>query len=157
LAVSKQALIVEPGEGEQLNVMGAGVRFLCDSSQTGQAWSMMETTLPKDAGPPPHEHPWDEAYYVVEGEVRFTLGTETRRVKPGDFIFAPAGTLHGFQGASEQPARVLILDVPAHAESFFREVEREVKEMPRDLPKALAIGDRHQIRFARPAAQSSAA
>jgi hypothetical protein len=50
---------------------------------------------------------------------------------------------------------VLILDVPAHAESFFREVEREVKEMPRDLPKALAIGDRHQIRFVRP--QSSAA
>jgi quercetin dioxygenase-like cupin family protein len=155
--VDKQALIVERGEGEKLNVMGAGIRFLCDSRQTGQAWSMMETTLPKESGPPPHEHPWDEAYYVVEGEVRFTLGGDTRRVKPGDFVFAPAGTLHGFQGASEQPARLLILDVPAHTESFFREVEREVKEMPRDLAKVPEIGSRHQIRFVRPDDQSSAA
>jgi quercetin dioxygenase-like cupin family protein len=155
--VDKQALIVERGEGEKLNVMGAGIRFLCDSRRTGQAWSMMETTLPKESGPPPHEHPWDEAYYVVEGEVRFTLGGDTRRVKPGDFVFAPAGTLHGFQGASEQPARLLILDVPAHTESFFREVEREVKEMPRDLAKVPEIGSRHQIRFVRPDDQSSAA
>jgi len=80
------------------------------------------------------------------GEVEVSLAGETRRVKAG-----------GFQGAAERPARVLILDVPAHAESFFREVEREVREMPRDLAKVPEIGERHQIRFARPAGQSSAA
>jgi quercetin dioxygenase-like cupin family protein len=111
---------------------------------------MMETTLPKDAGPPPHEHPWDEAYYVIEGEVNFSLAGERRTVKAGDFIYAPGGTLHGFQGLSDEPARVLILDVPAHAESFFREVHHEVKDMPRDLAKVPDIGDRHQIHFVRP-------
>jgi len=150
--VSNQAMVVKQGEGETLKVMGAGVRFLCDSGQTGHAWSLMETTLPKDSGPPLHEHPWDEAYYVVEGQVRFMLGAETKVVGAGDFIYAPSGTPHGFHGASEQPARVLVLDVPAHAESFFREVEREVKELPRDLAKVPQIGDRHQIRFARPGA-----
>jgi quercetin dioxygenase-like cupin family protein len=150
--VSKQAMLVRQGEGEVLNVMGAGVRFLCDSGRTGKAWSMMETILPKDSGPPLHEHPWDEAYYVIEGEVRFLLGSEAKVVGAGDFLYAPGGTLHGFQGLSDQPARVLILDVPGHAEAFFREVEREVKDLPGDLPKVPAIGDRHQIRFARPGA-----
>jgi quercetin dioxygenase-like cupin family protein len=150
--VSKQAMLVKQGEGESLKVMGGGVRFLCDSARTDRAWSMMEATLPKDSGPPLHEHPWDEAYYVVSGEVRFMFGSDCKVVGAGDFIYAPGGTLHGFQGLSDQPARVLILDVPGHAEAFFREVEREVKELPGDLPKVPAIGERHQIRFARPGA-----
>jgi hypothetical protein len=57
--------------------------------------------------------------------------------------------LNAFQGVSEQPARMLIFDAPAHAESFFRELEREIQEMPRDLAKAPEIGARHQVRFAK--------
>lgn len=148
--MSKQPILVKNGQGEELNVMGARVRFLCDSGQTGKAWSLMETTLPKDSGPPLHQHPWDEAYFVIEGEVRFTLGSESQVVRTGDFIYAPGGTLHAFQGLSERPARVLIFDAPAHAESFFKEVAREVTDLPRDLEKVPAIGDRHQIHFVRP-------
>ena len=33
----------------------------------------MEVTLPQDRGPPPHPHAWDEAYFVLEGDVRFTV------------------------------------------------------------------------------------
>jgi quercetin dioxygenase-like cupin family protein len=150
--VARQALLMKQGEGESLKVMGVDVRFLCDSGQTGQAWSLMENILPKDSGPPLHEHPWDEAYYVVEGRVRFMLGSESEVLGAGDFIYAPAGTHHGFQGVSDQPARLLILDVPAHSESFFREVNREVKELPRDLAKVPQIGERHQIRFVHPTA-----
>jgi quercetin dioxygenase-like cupin family protein len=143
-------VVVKRGEAEALNVMGAGVRFLCGADKTEKSWSLMEVELPKRAGPPPHDHPWDEAYYVVQGEVRFTLAGREQVFRPGDFVYAPAGTVHGFQGESERPARVLIFDAPAHAESFFREVDREVHELPRDLPKALAIGAKHQIRFQQP-------
>jgi quercetin dioxygenase-like cupin family protein len=145
--MGKQAVVVRRGEGEALSVMGAGVRFVCPSEKTGKGWSMMEVTVPKHAGPPSHHHPWDEAYYVVEGEVRFGMDGREVLVKGGDFLYAPGGTVHSFQGASEKPARLLIFDAPAHAESFFRDVGREVKEMPRDLPKALEIGERHQIHF----------
>jgi hypothetical protein len=55
--------------------------------------------------------------------------------------------VHGFSGASDHPARMLILDVPAHPEGFFRDVEREVRDLPRDLPKVPEIGDRHGIHF----------
>ena len=147
--MDKQAVVMRRGEGEALSVLGTAVRFLCPSEKTGRRWSMMEVTLPKHAGPPSHDHPWDEAYYVVDGEVRFGMDGREVLASAGDFLYAPGGTLHSFQGASEKPARVLIFDAPAHAESFFRDVDREVKEMPRDLAKVPQIGQRHQIRFVR--------
>jgi quercetin dioxygenase-like cupin family protein len=150
--MSKQTVVVKHGEAEELSVMGAAVRFLCAGEQTDKAWSLMEVEVPERAGPPPHQHPWDEAYYVVAGEVRFQLGAREQLFKAGDFIYAPGGTVHGFQGASVHPARLLIFDAPAHAESFFREAAREVRELPRDLAKMPAIGERHQIHFQPPKA-----
>lgn len=146
--MSRQATVVRHGQGEGLNVMGAGVRFLCTADRTDKAWSLMEVDLPQGAGPPPHHHPWDEAYYVVEGRVRFCIAGRDQVIGVGDFIYAPGGTVHGFQGASTEPARVLIFDAPAHAESFFREVDREVKG-PADMEKVPEIGSRHQIEFLR--------
>jgi quercetin dioxygenase-like cupin family protein len=136
-------------EGETLGVLGTRLRFLCLPEQTGGAFSLMEAVMPLGAGPPAHEHPWDEAYYVVEGEVDFVLGDDARRVRAGDFLYAPGGTAHAFKGASESPARVLVFDAPAAAEGFFRDVHREVREMPRDLPLVAAIGERHRLRFVR--------
>ena len=150
--MSKQTLVVKHGEAEELNVMGAAVRFLCGADKTDRKWSLIEVEVPERAGPPPHDHPWDEAYYVVAGEVRFQLNGEEQVYKAGDFIYAPGGAVHGFQGASSKPARLIIFDAPAHAESFFREAGREVKEMPRDLAKVPAIGKRHQINFRVPKA-----
>lgn len=148
--MGKQAVAVRQGEGETLSVLGAKVRFLCEAARTNHSFSLMEVVLPKDQGPPPHDHPWDEAYYVIEGQVRFLLGDEVQVFTAGDFIYAPGGTLHAFQGAADQPARVLVFDAPATAEQFFREVDREVKSYPDDLTKVPEIGLRHQMRFQPP-------
>jgi quercetin dioxygenase-like cupin family protein len=144
--MARQLAVVKSGEGESLSVMGAGVKFLCTADRTDKAWSLMEVALPEGAGPPPHHHPWDEAYYVVQGQVRFSLDGREQVVGAGDFIYAPGGTIHGFQGASAQGARILVFDAPAHAESFFREVDRQVKG-PSDMSKVPQIGRQHQIEF----------
>jgi quercetin dioxygenase-like cupin family protein len=107
--------------------------------------------LPRDAGPPPHSHRWDEAYFVIEGEVAFSVGDQRCTASAGDFVYTPGGVVHGFRGASPLPARVLIFDAPAHAGAFFKRVDREVKELPRDLPKVLDIGESTGIRFLQPA------
>jgi quercetin dioxygenase-like cupin family protein len=147
--MSKQSVVVKQGEGETLSVLGAKVRFLCTGDQTDHAWSMMEVVLPKHAGPPPHDHAWDEAYYVTHGQVRFLLEGQEKVLRAGEFLYAPGGTLHGFQGDSDDPAGMLIMDAPAHAEAFFRDVDREVKG-PDDRARVLDIGRRNQI-FFRPA------
>jgi quercetin dioxygenase-like cupin family protein len=147
--MDKHAVAVRRGEGEALSVLGTQVRFLCEAERTGRAFSLMEVILPKDQGPPPHDHPWDEAYYVLEGEVRFLLGDQEEVFRKGDFVYAPGGTLHAFKGALPEPARVLVLDAPATAEGFFREVDREVKSAS-DHSKIPEIGLRHQMRFRAP-------
>jgi len=135
--------IVRHNEGETLNILGVSVRFLCRAEDTHQAWSLMENVIPTDAGPPPHSHPWDEGYFVTAGEVEFQIGDQLERVRAGDFVYAPGGTVHAFRGVSKTPAHMLIFDAPAHMEGFFKEVDREVTKLPADLAKLPEIGTRH--------------
>src|SRR5438093_4613862 len=93
-------VIVKQGQAEALPVLGSEVRFICQGDHTNHAWSMMECSAPQDVGPPPHHHEWDEAYYVIAGEVRFSLADREVTLAAGDFIYIPGGTLHGFHGAS---------------------------------------------------------
>jgi quercetin dioxygenase-like cupin family protein len=145
--MSKRGEKVRASEGEVLEVLGVQVRFLCSAEETAGAWSLMENVVPKDCGPPAHHHPWDEAYYVVEGEIEFTVAGASQTVAAGEFLYAPGGTVHGFRGASELPARMLIFDAPAHAEAFFRQISTEVRAIPQDLAKMPAIGERHDVNF----------
>jgi len=145
------SMIVKSQDVQPLHVMGAEVRFLCEGHSTRDAWSLMEVTLPQDAGPPPHTHEWDEAYFVTDGDVEFSVDGRRFTATTGDFVYTPGGVAHGFRGVSQRPARVLIFDAPAHAAAFFKRVDREVKDLPRDLPKVLEIGEDTGIRFLRPA------
>ncbi len=47
---------------------------------------------------------------------------------------------------------MLVLDAPAHAEGFFKDVHIEVRQMPEDLPKLREIGGRHGLEFLPPSA-----
>ncbi len=94
--MTKQALMIRKGQAQTLRVLGTEVRFLCDADATDHAWSLMDLFVPRNSGPPPHEHDWDEAYYITEGSIEFTIGTQPVLAAAGDFIYAPAGTIHGF-------------------------------------------------------------
>ena len=138
---------LKAGEGNTLNVLGMPLRFLCDAKDTEGAWSLMEEEIPIGHGPPPHRHDWDEAYYVIEGALDFSIDGKPVRVEPGDFAYVPRNTVHAFKGASPSATRVLILAVPAHSSAFFEEINREVHKVPDDLAKVPAIGRRHGIEF----------
>jgi quercetin dioxygenase-like cupin family protein len=143
-------VIVKSQDVQPLHVLGTQVRFLCEGQSTNNVWSLMEVTLPQDAGPPPHFHRWNEAYFITEGEVQFAVGEQRFIATAGDFVYTPGGVVHGFSGASQRPARVLIFDAPAHAGTFFKRVDREVKELPGDVSKVLAIGEQTGIHFVQP-------
>ena len=101
-------------------------------------------------GPPPHRHDWDEAYYVLAGQVAFEIDGEPVTLNEGDFTQLPRGTVHSFKGASETPSRVLIFAAPAHGSDFFRELSDEIRRLPNDAAKIPAIGSRHGIEFMPP-------
>ena len=149
--MNKEPITVKNGDGEKMPVLGTNVRFLLEAARTNHAFSLMEVELPRDQGPPPHDHPWDEAYYIVDGRVWFLVDDKEMIVSTGDFVYAPGGTVHSFRGAGDEPARVLVFDAPATAEGFFKEAAKEVVSYPEDLAKVPEIGLRHGLRFMPPA------
>lgn len=140
-------IVVPSGTAKALAVLGVELRFLCRPEDTGGAWSLMENIIPRNAGPPPHHHNWAEAYYVTSGAVDFEIEGRPMRVSAGDFVYAPANTVHGFKGASDEPARMLVFDAPAHAAKFFEEVDQQVRTVPDDCGKIPSIGERNGIFF----------
>lgn len=55
-------------------------------------------------GPPPHEHAWDESFYVIEGEIEFGIGDDQMTARPGTLVHMPAGTVHWFRSSGNTPA-----------------------------------------------------
>jgi len=141
------AITVKAGEREALTVLGMPLTMLCEARETGGAWSLFEEEVPFGMGPPAHRHDWDEAYYILDGEVDFDIDGRSVRSGRGDFNYMPRNTVHGFKGASESPARVLIFAAPAHGSEFFHELNSEVRTLPEDGSKIPQIGARHGIQF----------
>jgi mannose-6-phosphate isomerase-like protein (cupin superfamily) len=57
-------------------------------------------------GPPPHVHrSFEEAWYILEGEVKFTSGTEELRATRGAYLYVPRGVPHSFQVQGTADAR----------------------------------------------------
>jgi mannose-6-phosphate isomerase-like protein (cupin superfamily) len=138
---------VKAGERAPLNILGMPLTMLCEARETGGAWSLFEEEVPLGMGPPPHRHDWDEAYYILDGEVDFEIDGQRVRASRGDFNYLPRNTVHGFTGASEDGARVLIFAAPAHGSEFFHALNEEVRSLPEDGSKIPQIGERHGIEF----------
>jgi quercetin dioxygenase-like cupin family protein len=45
----------------------------------------------------PHAHPHEQVTYVAEGEVLFFIGTDSRRLSPGDMVAVPPDQPHRVQ------------------------------------------------------------
>jgi mannose-6-phosphate isomerase-like protein (cupin superfamily) len=80
------------------------------------------------AGPHYHEHHTD-AFYVLEGELEFTIGSETGIVGPaGTAVVAPPGVVHAFTNASG--GRVRFLNVHAPDAGFADFLRAAVRRQP---------------------------
>jgi mannose-6-phosphate isomerase-like protein (cupin superfamily) len=96
------------------------------SAQSDGAVSVVELAASADfAGPPLHHHDFDEAFYVLEGEMTFQLGDELRTAGPGELIFAPRGSHHTLANLSGAPARYLVVCTPAGFENRFARTAAE--------------------------------
>ena len=82
--------------------IAAGVRIKVAS---GERLMVSFVEISEGADIPFHCHSNEQAGIVLEGEIEFTIGTETRILKPGQSYLIPANVLHG--GKSTSKAQVL--------------------------------------------------
>jgi len=95
--------------------------FLATGKDTRGQFALTEQIARKGNVPPRHiHHREDETFYVLEGEMTFSIGDESIKATPGTMVFAPRDVPHSFTIDSEQ-ARILVMNTPAGIEEFFRE------------------------------------
>ena len=107
--------------------MTAPIRVLLRSEQSGGRLAVIDEGVgPEFAGPPLHVHPaFDEAFFVLEGELTFQAGDRVWTAGPGEVAFAPRGTPHTFANLSGADARTLVICTPAGFERYFDRLAAE--------------------------------
>jgi quercetin dioxygenase-like cupin family protein len=100
--------------------MSFAANVLLRSEQTNDQVAVMDNTVPAGwEGPPLHHHDFDEAFYVIEGELTFQLGGAILRARAGELAFAPRGVHHTVGNRSDAPARYLLVCTPSGFERYF--------------------------------------
>jgi quercetin dioxygenase-like cupin family protein len=61
----------------------------------GQSIEVMQMNWRAGDSARPHQHPEEQAIYVVSGRMRMTVGGETYEVGPGEVSYHPSNVLHG--------------------------------------------------------------
>ena len=128
--------VLPPGHGTGLWHLDTLWTFKIPATATGGAFSLAEQLLPRGSAPPFHRHTReDEAWIVLDGEVRYFLGDEEQVVGPGTYVFGPRRVPHTFRVESET-ARVATLLIPGTAESFFHATGRPAQTLTLPPPQA---------------------
>ena len=56
---------------------------------------------------PRHIHPGEEIIYVLSGDLEYEIAGKPVRVKAGDVLFVPAGTVHAARNVGTEPGAEL--------------------------------------------------
>lgn len=112
---------VSPGAGAMIQGPAGGpLTFKVRGEQSGGSLTVFENLIAPSDGPPLHRHQnEDEAWYILEGTLRFRLDTQIASAPTGTFVFVPRGVPHCFQNVGEQSARILVMFAPSGMERFF--------------------------------------
>lgn len=135
------------GDGEPWWFLDSRMTLKATGEQTHGAFTLLEWHAPVGFGPPRHVHRReDEAFYVLDGEMRVECDGRTWELGPGGFVFLPRGLEHCFVITSG-PVRGLQVTAPAQFEQYVRRVGRTPDDeglpmpTPPDVPALIAAAE----------------
>ena len=107
---AERAVVVRPGEGHRVG----NVEFLARTADTPRFNLGIVTVQPHRDGPGEHVHAAeDDSFFVLEGELVFTVEDEEIVVGPGTFLLVPPGLRHDFSNRTAEIARFANIHAPA--------------------------------------------
>jgi quercetin dioxygenase-like cupin family protein len=106
---------------------GITVKMMVDSDLGAQLQTMFMVQYEPGGVAGTHDHPLEETYLVLEGEVDASFDGRTYRLGPGDTAWAGVGCVHGFSNPADRPVRWLETQAPQpparHSYRFTRDWE----------------------------------
>ena len=105
-----RAIVVRPGEGRRVG----NVEFLARSEDTPRFNLALITIQPRRDGPEEHAHAAeDDSFYVLEGELTFTVDGEEIVAGVGTFVLVPPAVPHTFANRGDAVVRLINVHAPA--------------------------------------------
>jgi len=144
--MSAKPFVVQPKNyAPTLNIVGEQCTVLASGERTG-GYEIFWQRGPEGSGPPPHSHPWDESFYVLDGQVDFGIGSDSMTGTPGTLVHLPAGTVHWFRFGSGGGA-MLSMTSRLGASKMFTDIAGEVAPVNPDLDQLAEVGGRHGLKL----------
>jgi quercetin dioxygenase-like cupin family protein len=109
-------------------VAGGSIAVRLRAEETGGRLGLIENVIPAGfAGLPLHVHPsFDEAFFVLGGELTFRVGDDVLAASSGTLVYAPGDVPHTFAEPNGRPARLLVWVSPAGHEHYFEVMAAEM-------------------------------
>ena len=130
-------------------VTGERIVFRKTAAETDGEYVEVDLVLaPDGAVPGTHVHPkQEERFEVVSGTMKFRYGLRKIVAGPGEVVVVPAGKVHNFANAGDEPAHVRVTITPAlKMEEMFETTVALAKEgrvtasgMPKPLDLAVFV------------------
>ena len=118
-----------------------------------EKYTLSEALVPAGDGPAPHMHKgYDEFFYLPDGGVRFWVGDTTYPgdlipgenapksdvysivTNPGDLLYVPANTVHGFEVVKDEPVRMVFIWESNTTDDYFQAVGQPIED-PSNSPE----------------------
>ncbi len=103
----------QPGEGKTFKIGRMTMTFKTTARENWNAYTVCEAIEPPESGAGYHRHPtYDETFIILEGHYDFRLDGNVLKLGPGDVVFVPRGTAHGFVSTGPEVGRQIIISSP---------------------------------------------
>ena len=143
--MSNPYFVLRPDQHEPaLNVVGTQVTVLASNAAT-RSYGITLQQGDEGTGPPPHSHDWDEAFYVLKGEIHFLCDGKSYACQAGTLVHVPKGTAHGFSYGPGGGQMLEITGAGALAAQMFTAVDSEIPVGPPDIPKLIDVLKRNGV------------
>jgi quercetin dioxygenase-like cupin family protein len=104
---------------------GIAVKMLVDSRLGAVLHSMFMVEYQPGGSALPHDHPLEEAYYILDGEVVATANDDEFTLGPGDFFWTSVGCIHAFYNRSDKRVRWLETQSPQLPSNYSYRFNRD--------------------------------
>jgi quercetin dioxygenase-like cupin family protein len=143
-----------PQGGLSVSVVGNTYRPIIGGEQTNGVYTLIDMLIPPKGGPGPHSHAtYQEAFYILDGEIIIITKEKTYTATKGSYVNIPFnGPVHKFTNRTDKTAHTLCLIMPAGMEKMFEEIGKPVavdtllpppRMTPEELKQLQSIAERY--------------
>lgn len=137
--------VLAAGEGDSFQMLSHTLTYKVTPADTRGQWLMYEAADTRGNGAPLHSHPWEETFYLLEGELEIQMGQRTFTAQAGATVYFPENAVHAFKVCSET-VRILVI-MPAYADGFYREVSEKITSLPPNPEVFQTVAANHNLQL----------